>query len=122
VQVIGAAINVRDLDTSVDFYTTVLGLHEIRRNQLETMSEATLSADPAGGFPVVVLAQLADPTGAPGEWGRVVLGVDDVDQVVDALRARGLAVGDTIDVPSHGVRIVLATDPDGHALELVQLP
>jgi catechol 2,3-dioxygenase-like lactoylglutathione lyase family enzyme len=56
----------------------------------------------------------------PGGWNRLVLAVDDIDGVVNALRDAGVTFrNDVIEGP--GGRQILCEDPSGNAVELFEL-
>ncbi|RTL64329.1 MAG: VOC family protein [Pseudonocardiaceae bacterium] len=56
---------------------------------------------------------------APGGWNRFALEVDDLDAVVGALRAAGVAFRNDV-VAGVGGRQVLVDDPSGNPVELFE--
>jgi methylmalonyl-CoA/ethylmalonyl-CoA epimerase len=104
-------VAVRDLETSIEFYTTTFGLTVAGRetNDAQGVREAMLHvADGAGGASYVQLLEpLAEDTpvgkflAARGEGvHHVGYGVDDVAAALDDLRAKGLRLVD--ERPRHG--------------------
>jgi predicted enzyme related to lactoylglutathione lyase len=59
----------------------------------------------------------AQPT--PGGWSRLVLMVDDLDGLVDALCDRGAVFRNDV-VTGPGGRQILVEDPSGDAVELFE--
>jgi predicted enzyme related to lactoylglutathione lyase len=56
---------------------------------------------------------------APGGWNRFSLEVDDLDALVESLRARGAHFRNEI-VDGVGGRQILVDDPSGNPVELFQ--
>jgi hypothetical protein len=56
---------------------------------------------------------------APGGWNRIQLEVEDLVQVVDALRAAGARFRNEI-VVGRGGKQILLDDPSGNCIELFQ--
>lgn len=56
---------------------------------------------------------------APGGWNRIQLEVEDLKQVVDALRAAGALFRNEI-VVGRGGKQILLDDPSGNCIELFQ--
>jgi predicted enzyme related to lactoylglutathione lyase len=56
---------------------------------------------------------------APGGWNRFVLQVDDLADLVERLRASGVAFRNDI-VSGPGGKQILCEDPSGNAVELFQ--
>ena len=109
---------VSDLDTSVAFYRDVVGLEhrftdagyaEFNTGATRFALYERRRAEWLTGHPVV-----------PGPAGEVVLLVEDVDAVADALRARGVPLlAEPADRP-WGHRTVHVADPDGFVVEFAQ--
>lgn len=111
------AINVRDLDRSTAFYSTVLGLRLVRRTGFRQVL--------ARGKVSVHLFQAPEPSTAapPRNWGQlglqhVAFSTDDVDLEVikDRLAQHGVhADGPVADADGRGLYL---RDPDGIIIEL----
>jgi len=104
-------IAVRDLETSIEFYTTTFGLTVAGRetNEAQGVREAMLHiADAPGGASYVQLLEpLADDTpvgkflAARGEGvHHVGYGVEDIDQALTEFREQGIRLVD--ERPRHG--------------------
>lgn len=64
----------------------------------------------------------ATPAGevpAPGGWNRIQISVDDLEAVVQELRAKGLSFRNEI-VVGNGGKQILAEDPAGNLVELLE--
>ena len=56
---------------------------------------------------------------APGGWNRIQLAVDDLEEVVRGLKARGISFRNEI-VAGNGGKQILAQDPAGNLVELLE--
>ncbi|MCA9602495.1 MAG: VOC family protein [Polyangiales bacterium] len=114
-------LRVRDLEASLGFFVTKLGLRETRRRESEK-----------GRFTLVFLA-----SGAPGDdaeieltynwdqtepyatgrfFGHLAFEVDDIYATCARLRDAGV----TIHRPPRDGRMAFVKSPDGHSIELLQ--
>jgi len=113
-----ASLVVSDTETSVKFYSGVLGLEQIERPDL--------------GFPgawfklgeqqihLLELTNVDPTTGRPEHGGRdrhVALSTSDLDSVRVALEAAGI----TYTRSKSGRRALFCRDPDGNAIEILEL-
>ncbi len=118
----GFGINVDDLDRSVEFYTTVLGLDEKTKIDLGEMHEVLVGG--ADDRHSILLVKHADRREAPAPgtgFEKIVLVTDDVD----ALYERVVASGGTPEkapwlIEKMKIRIALVRDPDGYLIELIE--
>jgi len=117
----GVRYLVADVQRAIDFYTTHLGFN-LEHQQLPMF--ATVSLGPlkihlsgpgaSGSRPL--------PTGqrqSPGGSNRVVLRVNDLPAIVDALRSAGTAFRNTMETGPAGSQIQIL-DPDGNPVELFE--
>lgn len=113
-------LRVRDLDESLDFYCTKLGLVETRRVE-----------NPAGRFTLVFLAAPGDQGrgeieltwnwdaedyGEARNFGHLAFEVDDIHAVCRQLAAAGV----TINRPPRDGRMAFIRSPDRISIELLQ--
>ncbi len=118
----GLGINVDDLDRSVEFYTSVLGLQEKMKLDLGELHEVMVAGD--GDRASILLVKHADRTSAPtlgNGFEKIVLTTDDVE----SLHERVVASGGTSEkapwlIEKMGIRVALVRDPDGYLIELVE--
>lgn len=117
-------LRVGDLDRSIAFYTELLGMKLLRRNDY-----------PEGRFTLAFLGygQIADSTvlELTHNWdtdsyelgngfGHLAIEVDDVYQACDAIRAKGGNVVREAGPMKHGSTILaFVEDPDGYKIELL---
>lgn len=113
---------VSDVDAAVAFYTELLGFHldmqagpgfaSLSRGDLRLL----INRPGAGG------AGTSMPDGtvpAPGGWNRIIVDVDDIEQIVERIRAQGGQFRNEI-VTGNGGKQILLNDPSGNAIELLQ--
>ena len=122
-----ATVSVRyivdDVDAAVAFYTAHLGFKTqmkptpgfamLSRGNLRLL----LSTPGGGGGAGETMPDGRRP--APGGWNRMQLEVEDLAQVVDALRAGGAGFRNEI-VVGRGGKQILVDDPSGNCIELFQ--
>ena len=119
------AITCKDIDTSLDFYTRILGLPEaFRMNNddgslwmvyVKTGSDDFLELFARGGD------QLDIPQNASG-FKHLCLWVDDIETTLHDLRTKGLDVDpDGIRTGRSKCKQYFIADPDGVRIELMQL-
>ena len=112
-------VRVSDLEASLDFYCSKLGLQELRRKE-----------NPEGRFTLVFLGAPANPEAAleltynwdaeplPGgrNFGHLAYEVDDVYEICDRLHRAGV----TILRPPRDGRMAFVRSPDHISVELLQ--
>ncbi len=119
-------IRVKDLDKSVDFYTRLMGMQELRRNEV-----------PAGKYTLVFVGYAPDDETAVVEltynweqeesydlgsaFGHMAVGVPDVAATCEHIRQGGGRVVREAGPVKHGTTIIaFVEDPDGYKIELIQ--
>ena len=119
-------IRVKDLDKSVDFYTKLMGMQVLRRNEV-----------PAGKYTLVFVGYASDDETAVVEltynweqeepydlgsaFGHMAIGVPDVAATCEHIRQGGGRVAREAGPVKHGTTIIaFVEDPDGYKIELVQ--
>ena len=121
---------VDDLDVMCDYYCSVFGLHPGTRERFddgvggEPIEEVALVAQPGDPFGAVSLLtfEQRDPTSTPRD--EVILGftTPDLAALADRVaKAGGKLLGPIKEMPSHGIRVAFARDPEGHLCELVEV-
>jgi lactoylglutathione lyase len=118
-------LRVGDLDRSLAFYTDVLGMHELRRQDY-----------PDGRFTLAFVGYQSEAEGAVLElthnwdtpayelgnaYGHIALEVDDAYAACERIRARGGKVVREAGPMKHGSTVIaFVEDPDGYKVELIQ--
>ena len=119
---VGVRYIVNDVDEALPFYTEFLGFQvdmhpgpgfaRISRGNLQLF----LNRPGAGG------AGQTMPDGrlpTPGGWNRIQIEVDDLDAIVEKLKAAGAAFRNEIVIGTGGKQILI-DDPSGNPIELFQ--
>lgn len=107
------SLNVADTERALGFYRDTLGMASLPRPDF-SFGGAWLDA---GGGRQVHLIE-AEP---PDDLGQhVAFRVDDIDEVVAALRAAGREVSEPQVVGDTQIRQSFANDPDGNRVEFTQ--
>lgn len=108
------SLNVTDTERSLEFYRDLLGLAVLPRPEFP-FGGAWLDA---GDGRQVHLIETAD---VPPDLGQhVAFRVEDIDGVVDHLRAARVRIGDPSPVGGTATRQAFAADPDGNRVEFSQ--
>src|SRR5687767_14827889 len=113
---------VSDLDKATAFYVDVLGLKKLQAVDLDEMREHLLGSGKPGA-PTLVLMEYKDreKPASDTEASKFVFYVRDAAATVAQIVERGGRV--TREPGPYGDNIIgFATDPDGHLLELIQVP
>jgi glyoxylase I family protein len=128
-------IGVSDMDTSVAFYTGVLGMDVVFDINLDGGGLDTVTGGAAqsgrmvGGLIGAVMVELlylgtvpANQDGPHLGYTNISFRVADLDAAYDALQRDHPDVRATPAVEVAGVRMLFVYDPDGTPIELIELP
>lgn len=124
-RILHTMFRVGDLDRSLAFYTEVLGMRELRRQDY-----------PDGRFTLAFVGYHSEAEGAVLElthnwdtpsyelgngYGHVALEVDDAYAACAEIKARGGKVVREAGPMKHGTTVIaFVEDPDGYKIELIQ--
>lgn len=118
-------LRVGDLDRSIEFYTQVLGMQLLRRNDYPD-GEFTLAFLGYGPEETHTVLELTYNWGVSeydlgDAYGHIALGVEDIYKACDEIRAAG---GEVVREPGpmkHGKTVIaFIKDPDGYKVELIE--
>jgi lactoylglutathione lyase len=119
-------LRVKDLDRSIEFYTKLLGMKEIRRREVPG-GRYTLAFVGYGENPAQAELELTynwdqdQPYDVGNGFGHLAVGVADVSAVCQHVRAGGGKVTREAGPVQHGTTIIaFVEDPDGYKIELIQ--
>lgn len=118
-------LRVGDLDKSLDFYTRVLGMTLLRRNDYPDgkFTLAFVGYGPESEQAVIELTYNwgVDQYELGTAFGHVALEVDDAYAACDKIRAAGGNVVRDAGPMKHGNTVIaFVEDPDGYKIELIQ--
>jgi lactoylglutathione lyase len=119
-------LRVGNLDRSVDFYTRLLGMQELRRNDV-----------PDGKYTLVFVGYAPESTGAGvieltynygvesyelgNAFGHLAIGVPDIYATCETLRAAGAKITREPGPVKFGTTVIaFVEDPDGYKIELIE--
>ena len=132
----GFGFFVADLDRSVDFYTRLLGMRESGR--IESSSDGKDPTDPLNGMTKVYLrygdddkapmlslvwspeATPSKPAEANSSYACLAIALPGLSRVRDGIEQEGGEVSKVMSVRGQSADRVIATDPDGNTLDLVE--
>jgi lactoylglutathione lyase len=120
-------IRVGDLQRSVDFYTKLLGMRELRRRDVPD-GKYTLAflgygdGNASGGAEIELTYNYGTEKYEQGNaFGHLALGVPDVAAACEKVRAGGGKVTREAGPVKFGTTIIaFVEDPDGYKIELIQ--
>lgn len=124
-RILHTMLRVGNLDRSIDFYTSVLGMRELRRKDY-----------PDGKFTLAFVGYQDEADGAVLElthnwdtdkydlgnaYGHIALEVDDAYATCEQVKARGGKVVREAGPMKHGSTVIaFVEDPDGYKIEFIQ--
>ena len=119
-------IRVKDLDKSMDFYTRLLGMKELRRTDFPT-GKFTLAFVGYGDEVNSTVVELThnwdqvEPYEIGTGFGHLALGVPDIHGVCENLAKEGVSIPRPPGPMKHGSSVIaFIEDPDGYKIELVE--
>jgi lactoylglutathione lyase len=119
-------IRVLDLEKSIRFYTELLGMRLLRRNDYEG-GRFTLAFVGFGDESDTAVLELThnwdqkEPYEIGSGFGHLAIGVADIYAACDALRAAGVKITREPGPMKHGSTVIaFVEDPDGYKIELIE--
>lgn len=124
-RILHTMLRVGDLDKSIEFYTNVMGMQLLRKNENKEY-EYTLAFVGFGDESQGAVIELTYNWGTTeydlgSAFGHVAIGVDDIYTTCDAIKAAGVNVTrEPGPVKGGSTHIAFVKDPDGYMIELIQ--
>ncbi|EKO3695047.1 lactoylglutathione lyase [Vibrio metschnikovii] len=124
-RILHTMLRVGDLDRSIEFYTQVMGMKLLRKNE-NTEYKYTLAFLGYGDESEGAVIELTYNWGVAdyemgNAYGHIAIGVDDIYTTCDTIKAAG---GNVIREPGPvkggSTHIAFIKDPDGYMVELIQ--
>ncbi len=118
-------IRVKDLDASLRFYTEVLGMKLLRKNDYPG-GEFTLAFVGYGEESDTAVIELTYNWGRSDyeigdAFGHIAIGVEDIQAAVERVRAAGGKVTREPGPMKHGTTVIaFVEDPTGYKIELIE--
>ena len=119
-------LRVYDLDKSIDFYTRLLGMKLLRRNDYEggRFTLAFVGYGDESDHTVLELTHNWDqkePYQIGTAYGHIAIGVPDIYGTCKELEAEGVKIPRPPGPMKHGGSVIaFIEDPDGYKIELIQ--
>ena len=119
-------IRVRDLDKSLDFYTRMLGMKQLRKKDYPD-GKFTLAFVGYGEETDSTVVELThnwgreEPYDIGTAFGHLAVAVPDIYKACDRLKAEGVKVTRPPGPMKHGSTVIaFVEDPDGYKIELIE--
>ncbi len=125
-RVLHTMVRVGNLERSLDFYTNVLGMKELRRKDYPDgrFTLAFVGYGDESSNAVIELTHNWDTTAYEigTGYGHIALGMENIYTACDAIREKGGKITREPGPMKHGTtEIAFVEDPDGYKIELIQL-
>ncbi|HGH6026372.1 lactoylglutathione lyase [Vibrio mimicus] len=124
-RILHTMLRVGDLDKSIEFYTQVMGMTLLRKNE-NTEYKYTLAFLGYGDESQGAVIELTYNWGVAeyekgNAYGHIAIGVDDIYATCDIIKASGGTVTrEPGPVKGGTTHIAFVKDPDGYMIELIQ--
>ncbi|OBY21854.1 lactoylglutathione lyase [Pseudomonas aeruginosa] len=124
-RILHTMIRVGNIDRSIDFYTRVLGMTLLRKNDYPD-GQFTLAFVGYGNEADSAVIELTHNWGVDAYeigtgYGHIAIEVDDAYQACDDIRNNGGQVTREAGPMKQGTTVIaFVTDPDGYKIELIQ--
>ena len=112
-----------DLETSVKFYTEILGLKELRRHKSPRGSELVFLQTP-GSDELIELCHFpsSGPVQVQADLTHLAFEVESLEEFGQHLAAHGLKYSDDPQMKENGGGFAFIDAPEGYEVELIQQP
>ena len=124
-RVLHTMLRVGDLDRSIKFYTEVLGMQVLRRNDYPdgkfTLAFVGYGSEEEGAVIELTYNWGVDKYELGTAYGHIALAVPDAYKACAEIKARGGKVVREAGPMKHGTTVIaFVEDPDGYKVELIQ--
>lgn len=125
-RILHTMLRVLDLEKSIDFYTRLLGMKLLRRNDYEggRFTLAFLGYGSEADTAVIELTHNWDqkePYTIGSGYGHIAIGVPDIHATCERLAAEGVKIPRPPGPMKHGSTVIaFIEDPDGYKVELIE--
>lgn len=124
-RVLHTMLRVGDLDRSIQFYTEVLGMQQLRRNDYPdgkfTLAFVGYGSEEDGAVIELTYNWGVDKYDQGTAFGHIALAVPDAYAACAEIKARGGRVVREAGPMKHGTTVIaFVEDPDGYKIELIQ--
>lgn len=116
-------LRVGDLERSIAFYTTHLGMRELRRRDVPDGKYTLAFLGYEGGGTEIELTYNYGVAGYEmgGAFGHLAIGVPDIHATCEKMRAAGVKITREPGPVKFGTTLIaFIEDPDGYKIELIQ--
>ena len=120
-RILHTCLNVSDMDRSISFYTSNLGLNLTNRREIkQNNAEIAFLKDDAGN--AIELTHWRDKKIVEGDnFDHIAFEVDEVGNAVETLRKNRVSIAmEPYSLQGSTSKIAFIKDPDGNWLELIQ--
>jgi lactoylglutathione lyase len=116
-------MRVSDMDQTINFYTDVLGLEVVERKTSPRGSHLAFLKVP-NSEELIELCSFppSGPVRVQEDLVHLAFEVDNLDDAISALNAKGVKITDGPTRTSSGSRFIFIDAPDGYEVELIERP
>lgn len=113
---------VNDLGKTVEFYTRILGLQEVRRHKSPRGSELVFLKAP-GSEELIEICSFPNsgPVQVQADLTHLAFEVDSIEEFGQHLKANGYAYSDGPHMKENGSGFAFVDAPEGYEIEIMQL-
>jgi lactoylglutathione lyase len=116
-------MRVSDMDQTIQFYTGVLGLEVIERKTSPRGSHLAFMRVPDSDELIELCSfPPSGPVKVQGDLVHLAFQVENLDDTIAQLEAKGIAITDGPTKTSSGSRFIFIDAPDGYEVELIERP
>jgi lactoylglutathione lyase len=116
-------MRVSDLEQTIQFYTTVLGLEVLERKTSPRGSQLAFLRVPNSDELIELTSfPSSGPVKVQEDLVHLAFQVDNLDDTVAALNRMGVNITDGPTTTSSGSRFIFIDAPDGYEIELIERP